>query len=161
MFECKVCFTTLRSWRLQAPVTTLVSIEWAHPDESLLYSWSFFGQACLTMLERTITTLSEITVHGMETFKPVPALLYSWRIHDHSRLTISPLKPRQIFNVFSINPDAHWTSTTTDEMMASLDPWTTWDEMMASLDPWTTSDEMMASLDRDAWNLEPGPPNVD
>ena len=114
------------------------------------------------------------SLQPMETFRPVPALLYSWRIHDHSRLTISPLKPRQIFNVFSINPDAHWTSTTTDEMMASLDPWTTWDEMMASLDPWTTSDEMMASLDpwttsdemmasldRDAWNLEPGPPNVD
>ena len=113
------------------------------------------------MLERTITTLSEITVHGMETFKPVPALLYSWRIHDHSRLTISPLKPRQIFNVFSIHPDAHWTTTTTPQLqMRWWLPWTHGQPEMRWWLPWTHGQPQMRwwlpwTEMLETWNLDP------
>ena len=111
--------------------------------------------------QKTTTTLYEITVHGMETFKPVPALLYSWRIHDHSRLTISPLKPRQIFNVFSIHPDAHWTTTTTPQLqMRWWLPWTHGQPEMRWWLPWTHGQPQMRwwlpwTEMLETWNLDP------
>ena len=100
----------------------------------------------------------KLTAHG--DVKPMPGLL--WTLSVHPRLTITPLKPRQISSVFSIYPDAHWTTTT-------LDNWR-WDGsypgpmdnlMMATLmrwwPPWTHGqpddgypDEMFG-----AWNLDP------
>ena len=52
----------------------------------------------------------KLTAHG--DIKPMPGLL--WTLSVHPRLTITPLKPRQISSVFSIHPDAHLTTTTLD-----------------------------------------------
>ena len=101
------------------------------------------------------------SLQPMETFKPVPALLYSWRIHDHSRLTISPLKPRQIFNVFSIHPDAHWTTTTTPQLqMRWWLPWTHGQPEMRWWLPWTHGQPQMRwwlpwTEMLETWNLDP------